>query len=194
MPTMKGDMNPATARLAELYTLGTDNSSDVRFHSYSPGDVNGSYFEQTPQGHFRYTAVWQLVEKTKMQALRGVRRDSKFSSIEMCLDLAFSTNPVGDTPNMKYKIAQNEGDDLDRILCVKHWFEAAQTAIFARETCPMNSVTYWDMESSFYLSLGTMWVLIGCSHKAAVCFRCAATAMHMADEVVLESEKAEQTL
>ena len=187
MPSMKGDMNPATARLAELYNLGK-SEGDVRFHSYSPGDVNGSYFEQTSE------AVWQMIEKTKMKALSGVRRDSKFGSIELCLDLAFRTNPVGDTANMQYKIHQNEGDDLDRILCVKHWFEAAQTAIFVRETEPMNSLDYWQFESSFYLSLGTMWVLIGCAGKAADCFRRAATAVHLADEVVAESQKAEQTI
>ena len=181
MPTIKGDMNPATARLAELYTILMDKS-DVRFHSYAPGDVNGSYFEQNGEGHFRYVAVWQLVEKTKMKALASIKDDEYKHVVDLCMDLAFKGKHLSYDVNLNEKIQANEADDVDRLLLVKSCFEQATTALYRREDTPVQDPAYWDRDASIHVNLGIMCVLIGCGTKAADHFQRACTALGIKKE------------
>lgn len=187
MPALKGDMNPATARLAELYTILKDKN-DVRFHSYAPGDVNGSYFEQNGEGHFRYVAVWQLVEKTKMKAFAGIKDHKWKDVVEMCLELTYGGHGFDHTIDLTARIKANEADDVDRLLVVMRCFEQATAALYNREDMPVQDPGYWDRDASFHLNLGVMCVLIGCGTKAADHFTRACTSMNIGHDAKKEAE------
>ena len=187
MPTMKDDMNPGTARLAELYTILKDEN-DVRFHSYAPGDVNGSYFEQNGEGHFRYVAVWQLVEKTKMKALAPIKAHDFRHVVQLCLDLAFAGKGFDHTIDLNARIQANEADDVDRLLLVKRCFEQATAALYKLDETPVPDPAFWDMEASCHVNLGIMCVLIGCGTKAAYHFSSACTAMSIKEDAKKEAK------
>jgi hypothetical protein len=188
LPTSDSGYNgisPATSRLAELYNLNKHHN-DTRFHNYSPGDVNGSYWDKQPNGHIKYVSTWQLVEKTKMMALRHLKDDPCKWKIEAFLDAAWVHGIGG--KNMAKAIRESEGNDEDRLEMLMFWYGEALEAIFKKEMWVEKTPEWYSNQTHLYLSLALVYCLMGCGTKANECALAARTSIHLSHDAMSAAE------
>jgi len=192
LPTTDSGYNgisPASSRLAELYMLNKKHD-DVRFHNYSPGDVNGSYWDQQPNGHIKYVSTWQLIEKTKMMALRHLKGDPVRRKIETFLDAAWGQS-FGGKKSMAKAIHEGLGNDEDRLEMLMFWYGQALEAIFKKEMWVEKTPEWYSNQTHLYLSLTLVFCLMGCGTKANECALAARTSIHLSHDAMSVAEQAE---
>ena len=188
LPTTDSGYNgisPASARIAELYMLNKHHH-DVRFHNYSPGDVNGSYWDQKKDGSIQYVSTWQLIEKTKMMALRHLKGDPVKPKIETFLDAAW-VNGIGGK-NIAKAIRNGECNDEDRLEMLMFWYGQALETIFKKEMWVEKTPEWYSNQTHLYLSLTLVYCLMGCGTKANECALAARTSIHLSHDALSAAE------